>query len=144
MPTVLNNIVMTYQIGDIVRISLDPNLPEPNRELPGDGWDAIVVDVLPDGDNIEIAWLSQSVTPKNPRLSPMRETWDSSTVVIEPKYDAHVTLLRRATYTNAADADKYKAALEAVLKVSTGDECGPGIESWVEVTRIVTEALGCE
>jgi len=97
----------TFQQGDIVRVWVDDELPEPDPNLPDQGWDAIVVGVDIDGPvidepQIEVAWLERFITHSDPRNKPIRETWDERTALVTPEYDAHIRLLKRATYTDAA------------------------------------------
>jgi hypothetical protein len=91
---------MDFQQGDIVRIWVDDELPDPDYNLPGEGWDAIVVDVDQDEITLEVAWLERFTAPVNERAKPIRESWDDHTALVVPTSDAHVKLLRRATYTN--------------------------------------------
>lgn len=98
---------MDFQQGDIVRIWVDDELPEPDHNLPGEGWDAIIVSVRAEDDSysgvgqeLEVAWLERFTAPVQTKAKPVRETWDDQTSLVTPEYDAHVKLLKRAEYTS--------------------------------------------
>lgn len=90
-----------FNVGDIVRVEVIEG-SDADRPI---SWEAIVVDVDPDDDDrIEVAWLGRNATSPSARITPYKEVWDDSISCVEVDVDATVTLLKKASYSDAIGA----------------------------------------